>query len=150
MQKVWEKLYKYVCHRCGFFFIRQSLKTTCWMKQISFNNLSIRFWNCSEIQDFKLRGAHLKKNAPSRGRREIFGGISCEKSRFYAKKSHFIHIAEGGAKCFGVFRVKNHDFTQKIMFFPILGGARPWIRPWRLWYFSCVSFINMLYNNIKL
>ena len=42
--------------------------------------------------------------------------------------------AEGGAKFFGVFRVKNHDFTQKIIFFPILGGARagcapPWIRP---------------------
>ena len=42
--------------------------------------------------------------------------------------------AEGGAKMFGVFRVKNHDFTQKIIFFPILGGhapgASPWIRPW--------------------
>ena len=24
---------------------------------------------------------------------------------------------------FGVFRVKNHDFTQKILFFPILGGG---------------------------
>ena len=39
--------------------------------------------------------------------------------------------AEGGAKNFGVFRVKN----PKIIFFPILGGARtgcappPWIRP---------------------
>ena len=41
---------------------------------------------------------------------------------------------EGGAKIFGVFRVKNHDFTPKIILFPILGGARagcalPWIRP---------------------
>jgi hypothetical protein len=43
------------------------------------------------IQDFKLGGggAHLKK----------------------------LRRAEGGAKCFGVFRVKNHDFTP------------PWIRP---------------------
>jgi hypothetical protein len=65
------------------------------------------------IQDFKLAGGALKKIAPSRGRREIFGGISCEKSRFYAKKSYFIHIAEGGAKFVGVFRVKNHDFTPK-------------------------------------
>ena len=32
--------------------------------------------------------------------------------------------AEGGAKIFGVFRVKNHDFTPKIFIFPILGGAR--------------------------
>ena len=48
------------------------------------------------IQDFKLGGAHLKK----------------------------LRRVEGGAKMFGVFRVKNHDFTpKKILFFPILGGA---------------------------
>ena len=42
------------------------------------------------IQDFKLGGGGvLKKIAPSRGRRENFWGISCEKSRFYAKKSYF-------------------------------------------------------------
>ena len=34
-------------------------------------------------------GGALKKIAPSGGRREHFGGISCEKSRFYAKKSYF-------------------------------------------------------------
>ena len=45
------------------------------------------------IQDFKLgRGAYLKKNAPSGGRRENFWGISCEKSRFYAKKSYFFQF----------------------------------------------------------
>ena len=32
--------------------------------------------------------------------------------------------AEGGAKIFGVFRVKNHDFAPKIICFPISGGAR--------------------------
>jgi hypothetical protein len=32
--------------------------------------------------------------------------------------------AEGGAKIFGVFRVKNHDFTPKNLIFSILGGAR--------------------------
>ena len=41
---------------------------------------------CVQIQDFKLRGGALKKIAPSGGRREHFWGISCEKSRFYAKK----------------------------------------------------------------
>jgi hypothetical protein len=41
------------------------------------------------IQDFKLGGAHLKK----------------------------LRRAEGGAKIFVVFRVKNHDFTQKISYF---------------------------------
>ena len=30
--------------------------------------------------------------------------------------------AEGGAKIFGVFRVKNQDFTPKNIFYPILGG----------------------------
>jgi len=59
---------------------------------------------------FQVREGALKKIAPSGGRRENFGGISCEKSRFYAKK---------------------------IIFFPILGGARagcvpPWIRPWNI------------------
>ena len=29
--------------------------------------------------------------------------------------------AEGGANIFGVFRVKNHDFTPKNQIFPILG-----------------------------
>jgi hypothetical protein len=46
------------------------------------------------IQDFKLGGTHLKK----------------------------LRRAEGGANLFGVFRVKNHDFTPKIHIFPILGG----------------------------
>ena len=35
---------------------------------------------------FQVRGGALKKIAPSGGRRENFWGISCEKSRFYAKK----------------------------------------------------------------
>ena len=59
------------------------------------------------IQDFKLGGAHLKK----------------------------LCRAEGGAKIFGVFRVKNHDFTKKNHIFSnFRGGAPrvrpPWIRPW--------------------
>ena len=41
------------------------------------------------IQDFKLGGAQLKK----------------------------LRRAEGGAKIFGVFRVKNHDFTPKKSYF---------------------------------
>jgi hypothetical protein len=41
------------------------------------------------IQDFKLGGAHLKK----------------------------LRRAEGGAKMFGVFPVKNHDFTLKKSYF---------------------------------
>jgi hypothetical protein len=44
------------------------------------------------IQDFKIGGGALKKIAPSGGRRENFWGISCEKSRFYAKKSYFFQL----------------------------------------------------------
>jgi hypothetical protein len=45
------------------------------------------------IQDFKLGGGGaLKKIALSGGRREHFWGISCEKSRFYAKKSYFFQF----------------------------------------------------------
>jgi hypothetical protein len=46
---------------------------------------------------FQVRGGALKKIAPSGGRREIFWGISCEKSRFYAIKSYFFPIL-GGAR----------------------------------------------------
>jgi hypothetical protein len=45
---------------------------------------------------FQDRGDVLKKIAPSEGRREIIWGISCEKSRFYAKKSYFPQF-KGGA-----------------------------------------------------
>jgi hypothetical protein len=45
---------------------------------------------------FQVRGAHLKK----------------------------LRRAEGGAKIFGVFRVKNHDFTPKNLIFSDCGGRR--------------------------
>ena len=42
------------------------------------------------IQDFKLGGGGaVKKIAPSGGRHENFWGISCENSRFYAKKADY-------------------------------------------------------------
>jgi hypothetical protein len=54
------------------------------------------------IQDFKLGGSALKKIAPSGGRRENFG----------------------------VFRMKNHDYTPKFFIFSTFRGCTPpWIRP---------------------
>ena len=45
---------------------------------------------------FQVRGGGaLKKIAPSGGRREHFWSISCEKSRFYAKKNHFFFNFRG-------------------------------------------------------
>ena len=40
--------------------------------------------------------------------------------------------AKGGAKIFGVFRVKNHDFTPKNLFFSNFGGRRE-----NFWGISC-------------
>jgi hypothetical protein len=61
-----------------------------------FNLLPHRWYNAGADPGFQVRGGTLKKIAPSRGRRE---------------------------NIFGVFRVKNHDFTpKKIIFLPILGG----------------------------
>jgi hypothetical protein len=55
-----------------------------------------------QIQDFKLGGAHLKK----------------------------LHRAVGGAKIFGVFRVKNHDFMPKnLIFSNFRGGHMPGAPP---------------------
>ena len=53
---------------------------------------------------FQVRGAHLKK----------------------------LRRAEGGAKFFGVFRVKNHDFTLKNHIFSNCGGRRE-----NFWGISC-------------
>jgi hypothetical protein len=66
------------------------------------------------------------------GRRENFWGISCEKSRFYAKKILFFPIAEGGANILGVFRVKNHNFKPKNHIFSYCGG-----RCENFWGISC-------------
>jgi hypothetical protein len=92
-------------------------------------NFGFEVWvNQGRIQDFKLGGgAHLKKIAPSGGRREHFWDISCEKSRFYAKK---------------------------IIFFPILGGGArsrvhppPWIHPW-VNYFKKIFVLQINRENI--
>ena len=80
--------------------------------------------NQRRIQDFKLGGGG--------GALNFFLGISCEKSRFYAKKIIIIPIAEGGAKIFGVFRVKNHDFTPKNHIYSNCGGRRE-----NFWGISC-------------
>ena len=75
------------------------------------------------MQDFKLGGGALKKIAPSGGRRENFGGISCEKSPFYAKKSYFFQLPREARKFLRYFVWKITILRQKIMFFPILGGG---------------------------
>jgi hypothetical protein len=69
------------------------------------------------IQDFKLGGA-LKQIAPSGGKRENIWGISCEKSRFYAKKSYFFQLRREAQNLLGYFVWKITILRQKIIFFP--------------------------------
>ena len=52
---------------------------------------------------FQVRGGALKKIAPSGGRREKFWGISCEKSRFYAKKLYCFQLRREARKFLGYF-----------------------------------------------
>jgi hypothetical protein len=56
------------------------------------------------IQNFKLGGGGARKKiAPSEGRRENCWGISCEKSRFYAKKSYFLQLRREARNFLGYF-----------------------------------------------
>ena len=48
---------------------------------------------------FQVRGAHLKKLRRAEGGAKMCWGISCEKSRFYAKKSYFFKFYRGHAGC---------------------------------------------------
>ena len=76
------------------------------------------------IQDLKLGGTHLKKLRRAEGSANMFG-VFRVKNHDFTPKNHIISIAEGGKKIFGVSRVKNHDFTPTNHFYPpILGGAR--------------------------
>jgi hypothetical protein len=67
------------------------------------------FHTQGRIQDFKLGGAHSKK----------------------------LRRAKGGAKIFGVFRVKNHDFTPKKSYFSNFRGGRA-----KFWGISCDTSRN--------
>ena len=80
---------------------------------------------------------NLKKIAPIGGRRETFWSISCEKLRFYTKKSYFFQLRREARKFLGYFVWKITILRHKIIFFLILGGGGEgargvhplWIRP---------------------
>ena len=67
----------------------------CWYGWCHCSNFLFTGRGQGRIQDFKLGGAQFKK----------------------------LRRAEEGANIFGVFCVKNHDFTPKNHIFPILGGG---------------------------
>jgi hypothetical protein len=75
------------------------------------------------IQDFKLGGRALKKIAPSGGRRENCWGISCEKSRFYAKKSYFSNFRGGTQNFWGISCEKSRFYAKKKHIFSNFRGG---------------------------
>ena len=80
--------------QCNIFVNILYIGTACFTKINSVNK--IVKYNTGADPGFQVRGGGgggaLKKIVLSGGRREIFGGISCEKSRFYAKKSYFFQF----------------------------------------------------------
>ena len=68
------------------------------------------------IQDFKLGGAQLKKLRRAEGGGEIVGVFRVKNHDFTQKKSYFSNF-RGAREIFGVFHVKNHDFTPKKSYF---------------------------------
>jgi hypothetical protein len=75
------------------------------------------------------RGAHLKKLRRAEGGAKIFG-VFRVKNHDFTTKNHIFPILRGAREIFGVFHVKNHDFTpKKIIFLPILGGRAPGAPP---------------------
>ena len=61
--------------------------------------LLFHLYNSGADPGFQDRGGALKKIAPSEGRRENILGISCEKSRFYAKNHIFSNFRGARAGC---------------------------------------------------
>ena len=91
------------------------------------NNMGLSEWNehtRAESRISSLGEAHFKKLRRVQGGAKMFGEFRV-KNHDFTTKIIFFPIAEGGAKMFGVFRVKNHDFTQtKSYFFQLRREAR--------------------------
>ena len=70
----------------------------------------------SRISSYGGVGGALKKIAPSGGRRENFG-VFRVKNHDFTPKNHIFPILGGARETFGIFHVKNHDFTPKKSYF---------------------------------
>ena len=76
----------------------------------------------------RIQDFNLKKLRRAEGGSKIFG-VFRVKNHDFTPKNHIFSIAEGGAKIFEVFRVKNHDFTPKNHIFSNFRGARAGCAP---------------------
>ena len=76
---------------------------------------------------FQVRGGALKKNCAEQREARNFWGISCEKSRFYAKKSYFFFNCRGRREHFwGISCEKSRFYAKKKnhIFSNFRGGGR--------------------------
>ena len=71
---------------------------------------------------FQVRGAQLKKLGPAEGGANIFG-VFRVKNHDFTPKNHIFSNCGGRCKIFGVFRVKNDDFTPKNHIFSNFRGG---------------------------
>ena len=95
------------CHIIQFYSSAGFIPRVC-LSIVSIWNIMIQ----GRIEDFKLGGG--AQSAPSGERRENCWGISCEKSRFYAKKSYFFFNFRGDTR-----RVRPHPLDLPLWYFII-------------------------------
>jgi hypothetical protein len=82
------------------------------------------------IHDFKLGGgAHLKKSRRAEGGAKNFGVFRVKNHDFTTKQSYFFQLRRKARKVLGYFVWKITILRQKIIFFPILGGGARRVRP---------------------
>ena len=79
------------------------------------------------IQDFKLRGGG--GGGGGGGGTRKFWDISCEKSRFYAKKSYFFQLRREVRKFWGISCEKSRFYAKKSYFFFNYRGVRAGCAP---------------------
>ena len=77
------------------------------------------------IQDFKLRGggAHLKKLCRVEGGAKIFGVFRVKNHDFMPKNHIYANCRGRREKLWGISCEKSRFYAQKNLFFPILGGG---------------------------
>jgi hypothetical protein len=74
---------------------------------------------------FQVRGAHLKKLRRAEGGAKIFGVFRVKNHDFTPKKSYFSNFRGGARNFCGISCEKSRFYAKKIIFFPILGGRAP-------------------------
>ena len=78
---------------------------------------------------FQVRGAHLKKLRRSEGGAKNFGVFRVKNHDFTPKNSDFFQMQREARKFLGYFVWKITILRKKIIFFPILGGGARRVRP---------------------